>query len=60
MSAIAGKPQPGDDPFRLGGGIPAIGGDDRSAATAYSIKPRRIALATAAARSETPSFSYRC
>ena len=26
----------------------------------YSIRPRRIALATAAARSETPSFSYRC
>jgi hypothetical protein len=25
--------------------------------TAYSIKPRRMAFATAAARSETPSFS---
>ncbi len=29
-------------------------------ARGYSIRPRRIALATAAARSETPSFSYRC
>jgi hypothetical protein len=31
-----------------------------SSARTYSIRPRRIALATAAARSETPSFSYRC
>ena len=28
--------------------------------TAYSMRPRRMAVATAAARSETPSFSYRC
>ena len=39
---------------------PGTGAGRSAAAPAYSIRPRRIALATAAARSETPSFSYRC
>ena len=61
ISAIAGRRSHATTRSASAVASPDVAGNvGRSTARPTRSGPRRIALATAAARSETPSFSYRC